>query len=192
MPYCPVCRAEFRDGFQRCSDCDAALVPALEPEGPADPPSDQASEDLVTIDSFDNPAMAAILASRLDAEGIEASISDAETISMDPLWTPAIGGVKVQVRISDSERAREIARRPPEPPVEEPGEASHPCPACGSRRTCKEPFSARAAFLSILFLGFPILSRKGGWKCLSCRRRWKEEPAAAPGPNQQDGPPKGA
>jgi hypothetical protein len=180
MVYCPVCRAEFRDGFQRCSDCDAALVPALEPESPVDPSSDPGPEDRVTVDSFDNPATAAILASRLDAEGIDASLSDAETISMDPLWTPAIGGVKVQVRSSDFERAREIARRPPEPQEEDPGEAGHPCPACGSRRTCKEPFSTRAAFLSILLLGFPLLFRKGGRKCLSCRHRWKEETAAGP------------
>lgn len=34
MMYCPQCRAEYREGFTRCSDCQVELVevlPALEP-----------------------------------------------------------------------------------------------------------------------------------------------------------------
>ena len=29
--YCPVCRAEYREGFVECTDCDADLVEKLEP-----------------------------------------------------------------------------------------------------------------------------------------------------------------
>ena len=29
--YCPVCRAEYREGFLECSDCDVDLVEELEP-----------------------------------------------------------------------------------------------------------------------------------------------------------------
>lgn len=29
--YCPYCRAEFREGFFRCEDCDADLVEKLPP-----------------------------------------------------------------------------------------------------------------------------------------------------------------
>ncbi len=32
MPFCPVCRSEFRKEFNRCVDCDVDLVPELEPE----------------------------------------------------------------------------------------------------------------------------------------------------------------
>ena len=32
--YCPKCRAEYRDGFTRCSDCDVQLVDALAPPHP--------------------------------------------------------------------------------------------------------------------------------------------------------------
>src|SRR4030042_2297982 len=31
MPYCPVCRAEYRDGFKVCVDCKVALVSELPP-----------------------------------------------------------------------------------------------------------------------------------------------------------------
>jgi hypothetical protein len=30
--YCPSCRAEFREGFFRCEDCDVALVEVLPEE----------------------------------------------------------------------------------------------------------------------------------------------------------------
>ena len=29
--YCPACRAEFREGFLECTDCDVDLVEKLEP-----------------------------------------------------------------------------------------------------------------------------------------------------------------
>ena len=29
MPYCPICKAEYRAGFTRCSDCLAELVGSL-------------------------------------------------------------------------------------------------------------------------------------------------------------------
>ena len=28
--YCPLCKAEYRTGFEKCSDCLVALVPTLE------------------------------------------------------------------------------------------------------------------------------------------------------------------
>jgi len=28
--YCPLCKAEYRTGFDRCSDCLVGLVPTLE------------------------------------------------------------------------------------------------------------------------------------------------------------------
>jgi hypothetical protein len=29
--YCPICRAEYREGFFECTDCDVDLVEKLEP-----------------------------------------------------------------------------------------------------------------------------------------------------------------
>jgi hypothetical protein len=29
--YCPICRAEYREGFYECTDCDTYLVEKLEP-----------------------------------------------------------------------------------------------------------------------------------------------------------------
>lgn len=35
--FCPNCRAEYRDGFSRCSDCDAELIAFLPPANLQDP-----------------------------------------------------------------------------------------------------------------------------------------------------------
>ena len=35
--FCPKCRAEYRDGFTRCSDCAVALVADPPPLSPHDP-----------------------------------------------------------------------------------------------------------------------------------------------------------
>lgn len=32
MPFCPVCHAEFREGFTRCNSCDVELVERLQDE----------------------------------------------------------------------------------------------------------------------------------------------------------------
>jgi hypothetical protein len=29
--FCPICRAEYREGFRECTDCDCDLVETLEP-----------------------------------------------------------------------------------------------------------------------------------------------------------------
>src|SRR5260370_26766311 len=35
--FCPNCRAEYRSGFARCSDCEVDLVEDLPPQNPQDP-----------------------------------------------------------------------------------------------------------------------------------------------------------
>ncbi|SRR5260370_972618 len=35
--FCPNCRAEYRPGFARCSDCEVDLVEDLPPQNPQDP-----------------------------------------------------------------------------------------------------------------------------------------------------------
>jgi len=128
---------------------------------------------LVTITSFDNPMQADILASRLEAEGIEAFVSDAEAVSVNPLWSPAIGGVKVQVREGDARKALEISREKAPPKPEDPEDPRRPCPRCGSRETYKEEISRQFMALSILLLGFPLLFVSEEWKCSKCCRTFK-------------------
>jgi hypothetical protein len=39
--FCPNCRAEYRPGFTKCSDCEIDLVEVLPPQNPQDPELDE-------------------------------------------------------------------------------------------------------------------------------------------------------
>ena len=45
---------------------------------------------------------------RLEDEGIECLVPDEFTVIMNPLYSNAVGGVRLQVRESDIERAKEV------------------------------------------------------------------------------------
>lgn len=60
---------------------------------------------LVTVATFDQVVQAQMAADALRAAGIDAAVSDAELVSMDWLLGQAVGGIKVQVRDEDADRA---------------------------------------------------------------------------------------
>ena len=176
MPYCPECKSDYNPGFKQCADCDVPLT-----EGVQEAPVDKSfpSRELQTVATFDNPVKAQIAVGLLEAEGINAFLNDAEMINMDPLLLTAVGGVKVHVESSDAGRAFEILKHCHDdaevktaPPPNGSTEDIPACPSCGSRKTFREAFSAKAAFLSILLLGFPLFSRSWRWKCSKCCKRF--------------------
>ena len=65
--FCPECRAEYREGFYECSDCQVPLVselpPKLTPERPA-------PVHLVTVLETGDPALIAPVKSLLEDGGI--------------------------------------------------------------------------------------------------------------------------
>ncbi len=64
--------------------------------------------DLVTVKTFDNYFIANIILSRLHAEGVECYLKDEVTITIDPILTNAIGGIKLVVRKENARAVREI------------------------------------------------------------------------------------
>src|SRR5262245_32710974 len=165
MPYCPACRADYAPGIARCHDCEVDLE---EPgaEEPASPP-ELPPEPLVTIASFNTPLQANILASRLEADGVECFIADAETIGVHGLLAGAVGGGKIQVRASDGARAAAILR------ANTSRTDAPPCPACGSRDVERKGLSVLAGALIVLTLGVMALFFPVVWTCRGCRHRWR-------------------
>ena len=62
-------------------------------------------EDWVTIKTFNMSHEAIIIRSMLEAEGIECFLKDELTVQVDPFYSNALGGAKLQVKAIDSERA---------------------------------------------------------------------------------------
>lgn len=74
----------------------------------------------ITILTFDYPHDAIFAKSRLESEGIEVYLKDEHTVQANPLYSGAIGGVKLQVFESDLENARKILNMSEElPDIEE-------------------------------------------------------------------------
>ncbi|MCK5683626.1 DUF2007 domain-containing protein [bacterium] len=67
--YCPECKAEYRPGFETCSDCDVHLVKYDELPKNAEKENNEhdVDETLVTVYSTSNPALIAMIKSLLDS-----------------------------------------------------------------------------------------------------------------------------
>ncbi len=127
--------------------------------------------------SFDNYLYANILLSRLKDEGFDCYLKDENTITIDPLLSPAIGGMKLMVREEDVARAIALIER-----IEADHLATIPCPSCGQRalqqlKKTTGPKNFFAALLSQLFIG-STSQEKRFYRCSNCGKVMDEMPVA--------------
>ena len=81
--------------------------------------------DLVTVKTFDNYFSANIILTRLHAEGIECYLKDETTITIDPILTNAIGGIKLVVKKENARYVKSILQR-----FEDEYTQAATCPKC--------------------------------------------------------------
>lgn len=103
--HCPSCQTEYREGFVTCADCGGVLV-STAPLAPAAAQPDTAP--LVVIDRFHDLAAAQIALEMLASAGIDAILKDEQTLGVDWLLGPAIGGARLLVREPDAAEARQL------------------------------------------------------------------------------------
>jgi len=96
--FCPNCRAEYREGFVVCADCNINLVDGL-PDEP-EPEFVEFREVLATY----NPADVAFIKSLLESEGIQHFFKGEHFMYVRPLADP----VRLMIRIDQVEEAAEI------------------------------------------------------------------------------------
>ncbi len=137
-------------------------------------------EELVTIATFSMAVEADLARAKLESEGIECFLADEHTVTVNWLYSQAVGGVKLQVRESDAQRALEILKGSPtltenaeNHEAENTDQENVRCPRCDSTDVHYEKFSRRLAFLSWLVLRFPLPFLKREWKCKKCGYQWK-------------------
>lgn len=124
---------------------------------------------LITIASYSLPHEAHIARAHLEAEGIPVNVADEHTITMQWLYSNALGGIKLQVPPECEERAKEIlAQDFSELLDEEFGKDEVHCSQCGSTNVKPYTKGKKPAFVVFLLLGFPLFFYQHGVKCNDC------------------------
>lgn len=152
------------------------------------------TENLVTIASFRDLYDAQLAKIRLESAGLEWFFADEATVHADWLYSNAIGGIKLQVRKADVQRALDVLARDSidedfaEKAIQEEVESSV-CPRCGSENIAyySRPEAAVTLFLLLaiipcvitisyvfwFFALLPLLLPESKWGCEDCRHTWR-------------------
>ncbi len=118
--FCPICGDEYQAGFDRCSDCDVALVP----EKPAVPEVPEPG-DLVTVLETGSQSLVAVVGSILDGAGIP-HIARNDRLqnlfgwgSIGTGFNLVTGVIRIQVPPDREQEARALLTELPDPLADE-------------------------------------------------------------------------
>lgn len=131
--------------------------------------------DFVPLRSFDNYIEANIVLSMLMASHVNCHLKDEHTVTIDPLLSPALGGIKLMVHHAHAERAWELLDE-----AEQQYLKSIPCPVCKAHTLktvsiTKKHKCRLAALISMLLNGQAVEVTKM-YQCTSCGYDFKELP----------------
>jgi len=133
-----------------------------------------------TIKVFEYPHEAQIIKNKLENEGIYVFLKDELTIQTDNFLSHAIGGVKLQVKSEDIEKAKKIVdlfKKDYNTEIKEivlsQNETVKNCPNCNSTdiRVSKEVRGIVGVLL--LFFGLPLPIYKKEYHCFDCYQDFK-------------------
>ncbi len=130
--------------------------------------------DFVILRSYDNYVSAHIAMGRLEEDGIKCWLKDENTVTIDPILTNAVGGIKLMVTASQAERAAGILRT-----VENEHKSLHPCPNCGSLNVEFVSTPRKASNWASFLLGFFFISYampvEKVYHCFACGHEYNTE-----------------
>jgi Zn ribbon nucleic-acid-binding protein len=82
---------------------------------------------MITLRSFDNYFLANITLTKLQDAGVECYLKDENTVTIDPILSNAIGGIKLVVKENDAAEAKELLQQ-----FDEEYLRAVKCPKCGA------------------------------------------------------------
>jgi len=130
--------------------------------------------ELITLRAFDNYFSANILLTKLRDAGIQCYLKDEYTVTIDPLLSNAIGGIKVVIRKEDAPQAVALLQT-----FDTEYKNNITCPKCHShdmtlvpKQSVENLFTAIASWL---FSAYAV-SAENVYKCNNCGFESKELP----------------
>ena len=128
-------------------------------------------EQYILIGRFQYSSQALIYKGKLESEGIEVVVRDNNTVDANPLYSNAIGGVKLFVNSVDGEKAHSILSQISEFSVDENNELMK-CPKCGVEQidmiTSVKDIKSLILFIFSLLLVLLPFQTKYKYKCRMC------------------------
>ena len=98
------------------------------------------AENIIVLDSFYEPLAAHLARTKLEAAGIPCFLTNENLVSLNRMYSPVAGGVRLHVYQRDAAQAAEVLRETPVMRAE-PGGLAEPtaaetecCPRCGSSK----------------------------------------------------------
>ncbi len=127
----------------------------------------------IEVWSYDNYVPAHIALGRLKEEGMECWLKDENTVTIGPILTNAVGGIKLMVAEADAENAWKLLKR-----LQNEYQAGIVCAKCGSSNielvsTPRKPLTWFTA-ISTFFLGDYALTVDKVYHCFDCKHESAE------------------
>jgi len=125
----------------------------------------------IVINSYNNYVDAHIARGVLEEEGINCWLKDEHTVTIDPILTNAVGGIKIMVFNSQAERAWEILSA-----LKNDQKQANACPQCGSHNTELVSTPRKAinwiSAITTFFLGDFAMTIDKVHHCFDCKREF--------------------
>lgn len=114
-----------------------------------------------------------LLMSRLESEEIECWLQDENTVTINPIWTNAVGGIKLMVKKDDYTRALEIFKE-----TENNRKQAVGCPNCKGHNvefvsSPRKTSNWISAIFGFMFVNFAMPADKV-YHCFDCGHEFKE------------------
>jgi len=132
---------------------------------------------IVVFETFYNPIEANIVKARLMDSGVQCFLSDENTITINPLYTQALGGVRLHIFEKDISLVRSILQ---DESIELSHEKTEPgaevCPNCGSNhvgyvQATKKRFGLLTMIVSLALMIYPFYAKKT-YHCFDCEHEF--------------------
>ena len=133
----------------------------------------------VSINSYDNYVSAHIDMGRLKEEGIDCCLKDENTLTVDPILTNALGGIKLMVDVEHANEAKLLLDA-----LEEKHRSAFSCIKCGSTNlelisSARKPETWIGFAVGFFLTSFAITANKV-YHCFDCGHESKERRVSDP------------
>jgi hypothetical protein len=133
---------------------------------------------LITLKTFDNSIDANMLRCQLELEGIQSYLKDENTITANPLYNVALGGIKLQVIEKDYTQAKAYLVQLEKTPYTNQDNEIIACPNCLSTNiqagysSYSDIIGLLSLLTAIVFMILPFYNKKV-YKCKECNTEFK-------------------